>query len=236
VNPLAVGDLDLRQQEDPLAFDLQMHRDPDSSLLRVEVFGKDLAKLDGYQFALGFHPEQLVLEDIQSTQLSDDHFGVFPEAGLVRHNWYRQERELNPKLPLFTLYFRARTQIVAQDILSLRDRQLSAEAYLLDGSRRRLTLAYRGQDLSASTFRLSQNFPNPFRDETRISIFLPERENGRFQVIDQQGRVVWEVAQTFAAGWQILRLRREELPVGVLWYRYTGKEYTATRKMLILDE
>jgi M6 family metalloprotease-like protein len=93
-------------------------------------------------------------------------------------------------------------------------------------------------------FEMSQNFPNPFNPETKISFALPEPSTVRLTVLDVLGReiVVLEdgllPAGHRTARWNGRNAKGEPVGSGVYFYRITalgesGKTFSKTMKMLV---
>jgi len=86
-----------------------------------------------------------------------------------------------------------------------------------------------------STFRLFQNFPNPFNPSTTIKYALPERASVRLSVYDVLGREVMTlVQQEQEAGVYSAEFRGDGLTSGVYYYRLTAGRYNEVRKMIML--
>lgn len=97
-----------------------------------------------------------------------------------------------------------------------------------------------------STFKLEQNYPNPFRSaatsrsagnpETVIAFSLPKTELATLRIYDALGREVATLAnRVMAAGEHKIRWRSNGLASGVYFYRLHAGEFAATRKLLILQ-
>ncbi len=85
------------------------------------------------------------------------------------------------------------------------------------------------------TFRLDQNFPNPFNPETTIRFSLAEREQIRLAVYDVLGKEVAMLAGgMMEPGEHVVRFRPEGLSSGVYIYRLEGARQVLTGKMLML--
>ena len=91
-----------------------------------------------------------------------------------------------------------------------------------------------------ASFRLAQNFPNPFNQETAISFFLPRTEQIALDIFDSQGRLARHLAEgRFSSGEHHLRWDGHDesgrtLPSGIYYYQLTGEVQTARQKLLLL--
>jgi hypothetical protein len=76
------------------------------------------------------------------------------------------------------------------------------------------------EELVPSEFHLSQNFPNPFKDCTKIKYCLPVKMRVRLLVFDIDGRVVKELIDEIEkAGTYEFKFYRRDLPDGIYDYR-----------------
>ena len=92
-------------------------------------------------------------------------------------------------------------------------------------------------------FQLFQNYPNPFNPETSISYTIPNVETRRgeslqhvkLRVYDALGREVATLVDDYKpAGVYVETLHATSLPSGVYFYRLTAKEYSETKKMIVI--
>jgi len=87
----------------------------------------------------------------------------------------------------------------------------------------------------AGTFELSQNNPNPFNSRTTITFELPVRSTVNLVIRDQFGRTVMTKQQAFEKGTGQLQLDRGDLIAGVYYYTLEAGDFTATKRMLIIE-
>ncbi|MGH1363313.1 MAG: T9SS type A sorting domain-containing protein [Calditrichia bacterium] len=90
-------------------------------------------------------------------------------------------------------------------------------------------------------FSLQQNYPNPFNPETTIQFSLSTAQYIELQIFDIAGRLIKRLAadQLTAGTYEYVWGGKNESGVavssGVYLYRLTGKEYSSTRKMVLLQ-
>jgi hypothetical protein len=81
---------------------------------------------------------------------------------------------------------------------------------------------------------VSQNFPNPGKDFTRISIDLAGTQNLSFEVYNMVGQKVESIEKGKVSGTQIIQLDTSGYEPGIYFYTViTGNERT-TRKMVVV--
>ena len=92
-----------------------------------------------------------------------------------------------------------------------------------------------GSELT-SDYALYQNTPNPFDRVTKVGFVLPEGGKATLTVLDVTGKVVLEIEGQYARGYNEVLLKRTDLKAsGVLYYKLESDNYTATRKMVLVD-
>jgi len=87
----------------------------------------------------------------------------------------------------------------------------------------------------AGTFELSQNNPNPFNSNTTIAFELPASSTVNLVIRDQFGRTVTTIQQAFEKGKGQLQIDRGDLTAGVYYYTLEAGDFTATKRMLIIE-
>jgi alpha-glucosidase len=85
------------------------------------------------------------------------------------------------------------------------------------------------------SYRLMQNYPNPFIQVTVIRYELPRNEKVELKVYNTLGRVV-EVLEkgNKLAGYHKVEWNASNLPTGVYFYRLTAGSFTDTKKLLLV--
>ncbi|MFH2056190.1 MAG: T9SS type A sorting domain-containing protein, partial [bacterium] len=91
-----------------------------------------------------------------------------------------------------------------------------------------------------TSYRLEQNFPNPFNPETNISFTLPKSGRVNLEVFNLLGqRVATLLDQELPAGnhqarWAGIDDRGQAVASGLYLYRLQAEDFSAVRKMLLL--
>jgi len=84
-------------------------------------------------------------------------------------------------------------------------------------------------------FELEQNFPNPFRFETKIEFTIPIKTWVHLNLLDHRGQLVSTlVKEEMKPGSYEVDLESKELPNGVYYYQMLAEGYRGTRKCIIM--
>jgi hypothetical protein len=135
---------------------------------------------------------------------------------------------------LFTMSFQATTSGTLSEMLSLNSRETKAEAYNTASDIKDLKLSFRGSQ--AAEFALYQNEPNPFKGNTVVGFDVPEAGNVTLTIFDVTGKAIFVKEHNAVKGYNTITVSSKNIPsVGVLYYRLDANEYTATKKMIIIE-
>jgi hypothetical protein len=92
-------------------------------------------------------------------------------------------------------------------------------------------------DVRPNVFNVSQNEPNPWKGETTIRYELLKAGPVNIKVFDISGRNVWTYVSTAKAGQNALTITRDQLngATGVMIYKIESGDFTAQKKMIVID-
>lgn len=211
--------------------------------VRVPISAPADEPVHGYQFSMNFNTEVLELSEVEYGLARENSLGLYgAEDGLITASWYDEELMANGgtsgKPVLFTLVF----NVVGDEVpvlskaLEVNSSITLAEAYSRDGRLLDVNLNFVQGNAQQAPFRLYQNRPNPFQRGTIIGFELPEAGTATLHIFDLNGRLLKAYESDYAAGYNEIRLERNELPAtGVFYYRLQMNGQVATRKMIVQD-
>ena len=91
------------------------------------------------------------------------------------------------------------------------------------------------QNWAVEGFRLEQNFPNPYKDQTSIGFVLPQASNIILTIFSLDGKPLKSYQGQYQRGYYQIELNTVDLPYpAVLYYHLQAGDFMATRKMLRL--
>ena len=198
----------------------------------LTVSGDNFNNVFGYQFTLNAQGLELVSVQAGAVNVTEDNFGVVGNS--VTTSWNSNEA-LNATGDLFTMTFKANTTGKLSDIINLNSDVTTAEAYV--GSNLDIVniVLNNARDADA-TFALNQNEPNPFSANTVIGFVMPQSADATLTITDVTGKVVKTITGNYAAGSNRIELSKSDFGVaGVYYYRLDSGDFTATKKMIIIE-
>jgi len=196
----------------------------------VEVTSANFKAIAGYQFTMNTNGMELASVNAGAIDMTDDNVAVL-DANTVTMSWNTATPVTVADEVLFTLNF------VGNDVATVADMDITsevtvAEAYDADLSVLNIVL---GTEASAE-FALEQNEPNPFSTQTTVEFSLPTAGTATLSVMDVTGKLVKQITGTYAKGANSIVLTKAELAAsGVLYYQLESGDFSATRKMIIIE-
>lgn len=207
----------------------------DQNLNVGEVFDltfKTAQDVAAFQFTLNLKGLSLV-EVLESENVSASNFGTFQDALSVSIDG----------AATFSLRLRAENAGKLSEMLAISNRITKAEAYKTIAASNAVehwdvALRFQGSDgafIAGAGFELLQNIPNPVHGITNISFHLPTATTATLTISNAEGRVLKTMEGSFAKGLNTVALQRAELEAGMLFYQLKTAEFSATKKMIVLD-
>jgi hypothetical protein len=197
----------------------------------VEVTFKTAQDVAAYQLTLnvnGLTPVGVVADD----KVTANNFGFFNDAVTVSIDG----------ASTFTLKFQAEKAGNLSEMLSVSNRITKAEAYAAAAAEKvqKLDVALRfngvnGSFVAGAGYELMQNVPNPVNGFTNIAFNLPTAAAATITISNAEGRVLKTIQGDFAKGLNTVAVQRAELSAGVLFYQLKSGDFSATKKMIVVE-
>ena len=200
----------------------------------VEFTAADIADIQGYQFTLNYDKSALELVDIVEGVATEENFGLrFVDEGVITTSW---NGEATANDVLFSLVFRANANANLSDMIAVSSRYTQAEAYNTGDETLDVAINFSSGAVAQAGFELYQNTPNPFKGETVIGFNMADAAQATITIHDVTGKALKLIRGEFAKGYNQVTVNSSELPaVGVLYYTLQSADFTATKKMIIVE-
>jgi hypothetical protein len=194
----------------------------------------DFASIEGYQFTLTTQGLEFVSVEGGIADMSDENIGVFGD--MLTASWHKVGGvSATSNDVLFTLHFQATNAGHLSEMIDLNSKETQAEAYNTSDDIKDLKLSFRGAENGAE-FALYQNEPNPFKGNTVIGYDVPKSGAVTLTVFDVTGKILVVKNQDAVKGYNTITVSSKELAaIGVMYYRLDANEYSATKKMVIIE-
>ena len=190
------------------------------------------AAVEGFQFTLNFDTEKVAFAGMKDGVATEQNFGLVKlNKGAITASWNAEQAYDFAGEEVFTISFTALADANLSDVLSINSRFTAAEAYA-GADLQDVELTFSGS--AANNYALYQNTPNPFKGETNIAFELAQAGEAVISIMDVNGKVVRVIEGDFAAGFNNVRVNNIEA-TGVLYYTLESGDFTATKKMIIIE-
>ena len=203
--------------------------------IEVPVTASELASIEGYQFTLEFDDKVLEFVDLKNGLASAENFGMshLPK-GKITTSWVASNS--TPAFAeMFTLVFKAKQSGNIAESVEVNSSLTKAEGYSTEGQLLDVQLNF-GSKAQVAEFKLHQNNPNPFDNQTVIAFELPQAASVTMTISDINGKVVYLKKGDFSKGTQTIQIKHSELSgSGVYYYQVDTGNDIATRKMILID-
>jgi len=206
----------------------------------IDFLAKDFKEVLGYQFSLNFNSAAMEFAGIEAgalSNLNESNFGLsLLDRVVITTSWNSKSAvALDNEAVAFSVSFRAKSNVLLSDVLSVSSDYTAAEAYGETAGLMNVAIEFNNGSVVSGEFALFQNQPNPFKNETVIGFNLPEAGAATLTIYDVSGRVLKLYNGEYAKGYNEVSLNSSELSgTGVLYYTLETDNDSATKKMIVV--
>jgi hypothetical protein len=197
----------------------------------------DMLKAASFQFTLAFTEGSAQIKTVEAgnvPNLSNGNFGLFQNAITTSWNGKADISETE----LFSLTFIAQQSGKLSAFLRLNSQLTPAEASNTEGVVLNTQLQFTNSKASVEKgeFALYQNRPNPTRNTTSISFNLSKESDATLVIYNLEGKVLKTVKGSYKGGFNEISVSKSDIgAAGVFYYRLETPEFSATKKMVIIE-
>ncbi len=202
----------------------------------IEFTSENFKGIEGYQFSLAM--KGLDLKSVQSgiLKVSESNFGLTKLGqGYVTTSWNESKGiTAGANDVLFSIKVKATKATTLSEALVINSKYTRAEAY---NNSEALNVALEvGNKKSAAGYALYQNTPNPFKATTVIGYELAKSGAVTMRITDVTGKLVRMYNQDGVKGYNQFKVNRSDISgAGVLYYTIETKDFSATKKMIVVE-
>ena len=197
--------------------------------------------IEGIQLAIQFDPAVLKFVGVnENDQVNQSNFGLTnTDNGLLYFSWNSSAG--NEENPFFKLKFESLTKSDLRESLSLYEQGIKNEIYLSEEfsiEEKQVKLFWKeiGEVRESNNFELLQNRPNPFNQSTTIGFIIPESSEVELSIYDINGKQVWNQKAFYRTGYNEIEVQNNfTLSTGVFYYKLHSDQYSATKRMIIVE-
>ena len=196
---------------------------------RVEVaISPSVSDVYGYQVQILAEDGEIVSLDGEG--LTEANYRVQDDNVSISYN---SDFSLSDGTNALTIIFVAGRDGLLSDQLRLRNTRLKSEAYVGHSLEAR---DIRLKAKESSDFKLYQNRPNPFTDQTDIDFELPESGDVTLTLYDLTGQILNSITKSGAKGFNTWTLSKSDInATGMVYYKLESGDSKAIRHMLIVE-
>lgn len=201
-------------------------------------FRPSMVNIEGYQFTLNYQLDLVDFIELNEGVAKQENFGSFPDKGVLTSSW---EGELIEKEAiLFSLVFRAKTDLKVSDVLSITSQLTPAEVYIKATADKGIQLwkdikiDFAQDETGEQVVVLYQNEPNPVQNYTEIRYYLPKTTSTTLKIHDARGKVLELFQETSERGYHKIQLDARKYNDNILYYTLETDGFSATKKMVLV--
>ncbi|HRO09873.1 MAG TPA: T9SS type A sorting domain-containing protein, partial [Saprospiraceae bacterium] len=203
-------------------------------LVTIPVTASNFVNVSGFQYTMNLNGASFVSIEKGALDMSTANVGNLGN-GVVTMSYAGSEGvTLNEGEVLFTMVVRGEKASKVSEIFSLTSAVTKAESYNGDLKVGAINLEVRTAPVAS--IELYQNEPNPFKGQTTVSFMMPEAGAATLSVYDMTGKLVVTRSISAVKGLNSEVFTKDQLGVsGVMYYTLESGDFTATKKMIIVE-
>lgn len=225
---------DSRTKEGNLVIEVADKMVKTGEIVEVAFNATEFKNIEGYQFTLQYEGLEFVAFGEELATEANFGFGL-QDRGYLVTSWNNTTADENDNAPtLFRLKLKATTNGSLLSMLKINSKFAESESYHSDGTLQGVTLQAAQKTAEVESFKVAQNTPNPFANQTIIGFALPNAAEVELNIIDLQGKVILTRKEDFSKGQQQIAINANELPNGTYYYQLVTPFGVAAKKMIVL--
>ncbi len=221
----------------------------EGDIVEFKIKSENFIDIVSYQFGLSFDFNSLEFVEVVSpanSKLASTAVGTSNAAvGDIRASWFSLDGEaltIDATEELMTIRFRAKSDLEnISSLFGIDSHNLLSEAHNIALEKLDITLDFIEPTTTAvevvdvSNFKVDQNTPNPFHNESKIGFELPKEMEAEFIIHNNLGEVVLTKTALYKRGRNEIVVSKQDIGTGVFHYTLKAGPFSETRSMIVID-
>ncbi len=203
-------------------------------IVTIPVLADNFENISGYQFTLRLKDAEILNVLPGELQIMDSNYFINGKSTMTMSYSADQAVSLASDAVLFYLVVKVNDKATTRDIMNINSDITRAECYSEHLTVGKISLGIRTSELAG--IELMQNEPNPFRGQTTVRYFMPSAAKANIKVFDVNGKLIALRHVNAVKGMNNEIFTSDQLGAsGVLYYTLQSGDFTATKKMIIVE-
>ena len=166
--------------------------------------------------------------------IGEEDYALFNDRMTV--SWFDEDNvDVSTGDILFTIQLKANETGDLNHAISINSSITEAELYV-DGEKTLVPELRIDQPGGVDELTILSCSPNPWKDETRISFYLPQADQVTYSLSDVNGKRIKSFSENLNAGYQSLTLKSSDFAArGMIFLEIRVGQYAAVERMIVLD-
>jgi hypothetical protein len=206
-------------------------------VVEVAFSSEEFDNVFGYQFTMELNGLEFVSIESGVVTLSEGNVGVLSSNILTMSYSNSESRSARSTETIFSATFTALQNGNLSSMIDISSKVTPSEAYVGQSLEiRDVVITTRGAITEVEATELYQNEPNPFKGQTVVGFNLAKAGAATMTVFDVTGKVIIKENIDGVKGYNTVNFTANQLGTsGVLYYTLESGEFTATKKMIIIE-
>ena len=198
---------------------------------------RNVSNITGFQTGVKFRDIEIIM--IEEALVGEENFNYLESENTLLISWMKKAQfyaEDSDVMDLVRFKFKAMKNGRLSEMISIDQKNLSAEAYNPSGIIESVNIEFADTELAVDATQLMQNLPNPFKQSTIVDFYLREANTATLTITDVTGRVIKTISGNYQKGNHRVEITKEDLSAaGVYYYTLTTGNFVSTRKMVLIE-
>jgi len=202
----------------------------------IPVTAANFNEVFGYQFTMNLNGASFVGVESGAIEMNANNVGVLSNDVVTMSFASNEAVSAKGDDVLFTMIVKANKAGNVSEMMTLNSDVTATESYVgAEMTVGKVSLNVRTADVAAA-IELFQNEPNPFKGQTTVSFNMPSAAKASLSVYDVTGKLVTVRNIDAVKGYNSEIFTTAQLGTsGVLYYTLVSGDFTATKKMIIIE-